>query len=265
MWSQSSVDARSWVQALLACSGVALVVVVLTPPCPSAGSDKQTIRVGLFGDSLAVQSEPYFNFIVQAGVRADVTDFSYGGTAACDWLSKMRRYARTEHPQAVVFEIHRQHIYGMHEGLRLWIAGRRVALLFRHLGGDQCLARVGDARFSRWHADNPVGVGRSRFQVGRPQPGFRCSGCEASRSSDLCRRGESGRGASTVLCLDVAVPVLRAMHRSDDRRGEDQRRCVHPMGFTSVRTRSATPWASFRAVIPIALALFASRPQWPAR
>ncbi len=79
-------------------------MVVLAPPCPSAASDTQAIRVGLFGDSLAVQSEPYFNFIVQAGGRAEVTDFSYGGTAACDWLSKMRRYARTEHPQAVVFE-----------------------------------------------------------------------------------------------------------------------------------------------------------------
>ena len=60
--------------------------------------------MGLFGDSLAVQSEPYFNFLVQAGGKAEVSDFSYGGTAACDWLSKMRRYARTEHPQAVVFE-----------------------------------------------------------------------------------------------------------------------------------------------------------------
>lgn len=91
--------------ALLACSGVALVVVVVfAPTCPSAGSEGKTVRVGLFGDSLAVQSEPYFNFLVQAGGKAEVTDFSYGGTAACDWLSKMRKYARTEHPQAVVFE-----------------------------------------------------------------------------------------------------------------------------------------------------------------
>ena len=90
--------------ALLACSGIALIVVVLAPTYPSAASDAKTVRVGLFGDSLAVQSEPYFNLLVQAGGKADVTDFSYGGTAACDWLSKMRTYARTEHPQAVVFE-----------------------------------------------------------------------------------------------------------------------------------------------------------------
>lgn len=90
--------------ALLACSGIALIVVVLAPTYPSAASDAKTVRVGLFGDSLAVQSEPYFNLLVQAGGKADVTDFSYGGTAACDWLSKMRTYARTEHPQAAVFE-----------------------------------------------------------------------------------------------------------------------------------------------------------------
>jgi hypothetical protein len=91
--------------ALLAWSGVALVfVVVLAPTCPSGGSEKKMVRVGLFGDSLAVESEPYFNLLVQAGGKAEVTDFAYGGTAACDWLSKMRKYARSEHPQTVVFE-----------------------------------------------------------------------------------------------------------------------------------------------------------------
>ncbi|MFZ0250136.1 MAG: hypothetical protein WAL61_09335 [Acidimicrobiales bacterium] len=78
-----------------------LVVIV---PASSAASHRRTIQVGIFGDSLAVQSEPYFNFLVQAGGEAKVTDFAYGGTAACDWISKMDRFARTEHPQAVVFE-----------------------------------------------------------------------------------------------------------------------------------------------------------------
>jgi hypothetical protein len=104
MSSRRSGDRRPSLRALLACGGVVLVVVVLMPISSSAHSDKQTIRIGLFGDSLAVQSGPYFNFLVQAGGRATVTDFAYGGTAACDWLPKMRKYARTEHPRAVVFE-----------------------------------------------------------------------------------------------------------------------------------------------------------------
>jgi hypothetical protein len=78
-----------------------MLVVPISPP---AASGRGPVRVGLFGDSLAVQSEPYFNFLLQAGGKATVNDFAYGGTAACDWLPKMRKYARTQHPRAVVFE-----------------------------------------------------------------------------------------------------------------------------------------------------------------
>lgn len=77
---------------------------MLIPSCSRETSHGQTVGVGLFGDSLAVQAEPYFNLLIQAGGRAKVTDFTYGGTAACDWVSKMESYARTEHPQAVVIE-----------------------------------------------------------------------------------------------------------------------------------------------------------------
>jgi hypothetical protein len=62
------------------------------------------VSVVLFGDSLAYQAAPYFNLLVQAGGKAKVTDFAFGGTAACDWLPEMRRVARTGHPQAVVIE-----------------------------------------------------------------------------------------------------------------------------------------------------------------
>lgn len=62
------------------------------------------VRIGLFGDSLAYQAAPYFDLLVQAGGKARVSDFSYGGTAACDWLPAMRHFARTSHPQAVVLE-----------------------------------------------------------------------------------------------------------------------------------------------------------------
>ena len=87
----------------LGCCGLALVVTARAD-LPSAASGKEPIRVGLFGDSLAVQSEPYFNFLLQASGKATVSDFAYGGTAACDWLPKMLEYARTQHPRAVVFE-----------------------------------------------------------------------------------------------------------------------------------------------------------------
>ncbi len=58
----------------------------------------------IFGDSLAYQAAPYFNRLVEASGQAKVTDFVFGGTAACDWLPDMRRAARAQHPQAAVLE-----------------------------------------------------------------------------------------------------------------------------------------------------------------
>ena len=43
--------------------GVVLILALLVPLSPSAASSRP-VRVGLFGDSLAVQSEPYFNLLV---------------------------------------------------------------------------------------------------------------------------------------------------------------------------------------------------------
>jgi hypothetical protein len=37
-------------------------------------------RVVIFGDSLTYQAEPYFNLLVQAGGKAVVNDFAFGGT-----------------------------------------------------------------------------------------------------------------------------------------------------------------------------------------
>ena len=57
--------------------------------------------VELFGDSLGYQAEPYLdNFFAKAG-NYTVSNNTYGGTATCDWLSRMAT-ASTEHPQAAV-------------------------------------------------------------------------------------------------------------------------------------------------------------------
>ena len=114
---------------------------------PSAASDKGPVRVGLFGDSLAAESEPYFNFLLQAGGKATVSDFAYGGTAACDWLHKMRDYARAEHPQAVVFEIRRQHIHLVHGRLSIRLGGRGTSVLLGRIDGDSRLSRAGTRVF----------------------------------------------------------------------------------------------------------------------
>ncbi len=72
-------------------------------PATRAASGRGPVQVVLVGDSLAYQAEPYFDQLVQAYGTARVTNFVFGGTAACDWLPDMRRVAPTR-PQAVVME-----------------------------------------------------------------------------------------------------------------------------------------------------------------
>jgi hypothetical protein len=70
---------------LLLFAVTALVFIQRSADHASRGRD----RVVIFGDSLTYQAEPYFNLLVQADGKAAVSDFAFGGTAACDWLPKM--------------------------------------------------------------------------------------------------------------------------------------------------------------------------------
>ena len=57
--------------------------------------------VDLFGDSLGYQAEPYIDmFFAEAGSYS-VSNNTFGGTATCDWLSKMAA-AAAERPHAAV-------------------------------------------------------------------------------------------------------------------------------------------------------------------
>ena len=57
--------------------------------------------VDLFGDSLGYQAEPYVDMFFAEIGNYSVSNNTYGGTATCDWFSKMAA-AATEHPQAAV-------------------------------------------------------------------------------------------------------------------------------------------------------------------
>src|SRR6516165_6842583 len=57
--------------------------------------------VDLFGDSLGYQAEPYFDMFFAETGNFTVLNDTYGGTATCDWLSKMAA-AAAAHPQAAV-------------------------------------------------------------------------------------------------------------------------------------------------------------------
>jgi hypothetical protein len=57
--------------------------------------------VDLFGDSLGYQAEPYLYTLFAKAGNYTVSNHTYGGTATCDWLSRMAA-AAAEHPQAAV-------------------------------------------------------------------------------------------------------------------------------------------------------------------
>jgi hypothetical protein len=57
--------------------------------------------VDLFGDSLGYQAEPYLDMFFSETGKYSVSNNTFGGTATCDWLSKMGA-AAAEHPQVAV-------------------------------------------------------------------------------------------------------------------------------------------------------------------
>jgi len=59
-------------------------------------------HVDLFGDSLGYQAEPYLDMLFTRTHDYRVSNYTYGGTATCDWLSMMARVA-AERPQVAVF------------------------------------------------------------------------------------------------------------------------------------------------------------------
>jgi hypothetical protein len=75
-----------------------VVVPVVVPVAPSAPV------VILYGDSLAAESQDHFRAALESAGITDVRTETFGGTALCDWLDRMRSDAADVHPTAVVIE-----------------------------------------------------------------------------------------------------------------------------------------------------------------
>ncbi len=68
---------------------------------PSAPAAPAHQTIDLFGDSLGYQAEPYLDMLFAQAGNDTVSNNTFGGTATCDWFSKMAT-AAAEHPQAAV-------------------------------------------------------------------------------------------------------------------------------------------------------------------
>jgi hypothetical protein len=71
------------------------------PPTRLASSTSELEHVDLFGDSLGYEAEPYLDALFAHTHTYTMSDDTYGGTATCDWLSKMA-LAAAERPQVAI-------------------------------------------------------------------------------------------------------------------------------------------------------------------
>ena len=73
---------------------------------PEASTERSTThaastQIALFGDSLAWEAQPYYDELAHAAGDVAHTYDTHGGTAICDWLTKMREVQAQYHPTAV--------------------------------------------------------------------------------------------------------------------------------------------------------------------
>jgi hypothetical protein len=75
-----------------------------TPDRAVLPAARQQTTVVLYGDSLAWEAREHFRDALLAAGVADVRTFTFGGTAICDWLDRIRVDAAQLRPTAVVVE-----------------------------------------------------------------------------------------------------------------------------------------------------------------
>jgi hypothetical protein len=80
-------------------------VSVVPSPAPVSGSSARLVpTVLLYGDSLAAESQTYFQNALAAAGITDIHTKTFGGMALCDWLDQMREDSAVLHPSTVVIE-----------------------------------------------------------------------------------------------------------------------------------------------------------------
>jgi hypothetical protein len=99
--SVDAMDARNERRALVALLAVAGLLVTSVVIAAVVGTHR---RVILYGDSLAFESRDFFALALQSGSDVEVVDQTFGGTAICDRLDRMRRDLHDLQPTAVVLE-----------------------------------------------------------------------------------------------------------------------------------------------------------------
>jgi hypothetical protein len=89
---------------ILVCALSIIAAAPAAKPSAAGARSLQDRRVVLYGDSLAWESQNFFEAALAHAGISEVTTHTFGGTAICDWLAQMRRDAARLHPETVVVE-----------------------------------------------------------------------------------------------------------------------------------------------------------------
>jgi hypothetical protein len=110
-------------------TGVALLCAACSSGTPSASPGSTTsstaarpTQVAVFGDSLAWETQPYYDALIHADRDVPHTYDTFGGTAICDWLDRMREVEAQYHPQAVELEFSGNNLTPCMKGYELYTA-----------------------------------------------------------------------------------------------------------------------------------------------
>jgi len=92
---------RNGVRPVVALVAVTVLLASVVVVSVTAGTKR---RVILYGDSLAFEARDAFALSLQTGGDVEVVDRTFGGTAICDRLDRMRQDLHDLQPSAVAFE-----------------------------------------------------------------------------------------------------------------------------------------------------------------
>ncbi|HEY6473187.1 MAG TPA: hypothetical protein VIY26_09870 [Acidimicrobiales bacterium] len=109
-------------------TGLALLCAACSSGTPRASPGSSTTsstaprptQVAVFGDSLAWETQPYYDTLIRADRDVPHTYDTFGGTAICDWLDRMREVEAAYHPQAVELEFSGNNLTPCTKGYELY-------------------------------------------------------------------------------------------------------------------------------------------------
>jgi hypothetical protein len=222
-------------------------------------------RVILYGDSLAFEARDAFALALQRGNDIEVVDRTFGGTAICDRLGRMRQDLHDLQPSAVVFEFAGNNVTPCVQGRDGPLTGASLADKYRDDARTATGIFAGAGVRVYWMGAPPIAAEQARdFELVRHvyevESGRGMAASPPFGGVEYVDAGravvEAGRFTATLPCLpaegaaqgcvDGRIPVraLDGVHFCPVRTGPGTDRCP----IYAARSASVSPWPRPSAV-----------------